>query len=89
MCAWLKPLRKDPMCAFLIRCVLKISNLKKQTRKTRIGKLETAFRLELLSPSTGTARRMPERPAQFTKRRMRTFITSPKARNTKAVDDPP
>src|ERR1700722_18889847 len=27
--------------------------------------------------------------AQLTKRRMRTFITSPKAKNTKAVADPP
>ena len=26
---------------------------------------------------------------QLTKRRMRTFITSPKAKNTKAVADPP
>jgi hypothetical protein len=27
--------------------------------------------------------------AQLTKRRMRTFITKPKAKKTKAVDDPP
>ena len=95
MRACLEPLRKDPSkFAILIRCILirklKISNSKFETR-ARVGHY-CASTGEIALPQTRRpfeALQHTSTNRQLTKRRMRTFITSPKAKNTNAMDDPP